>query len=59
MFKLGNLEDFKQDFNQTTKKKLGKGGYGEVFSMVSNFDNQRYAIKKMIFSDFDDLKESF
>ncbi len=59
MFKLGKLEEFKQDFNQGSKVYIDRGAFGEVFSIVSNIDQQRYAIKKMIFANFDAFKDSF
>ena len=37
-----NIEDY------TFNRKLGEGSYGIIFSVTSNKDNQRYAIKKII-----------
>ena len=37
-----NIEDY------TFNRKLGEGSYGIIFSVTSNIDNKRYAIKKII-----------
>ena len=37
-----NIDDY------TFNRKLGEGSYGIIFSVVSNIDNKKYAIKKII-----------
>ena len=36
-----NIDDY------TFNRKLGEGSYGIIYSVISNIDNKKYAIKKM------------
>ncbi len=39
---------FKSDFKQNTEDPIGTGGYGFVFKVINKFDEEEYAVKKVV-----------
>jgi serine/threonine protein kinase len=46
---------FQSDFKQISSEAIGIGGYGSVFKAVNRFDDEEYAIKKVLIKGIHDL----